>query len=184
MSAAASAAGQHGIQRLRQPHTEPIAMAMTVHVDIVSAEGEIHSGLAAMVYAPGEMGELGIAPRHSPLITRLKPGDVRVETDNGMMEHFYVSGGMLEVQPDVVTVLADEVDAPKTGLLAAQLKNLGLSSALIVVEKYDDPLFLAARNIPDVEVVTVPQVNPVSLVAFEHVLVTEAALRNLEERRQ
>jgi F-type H+-transporting ATPase subunit epsilon len=82
-------------------------MAMTVHVDIVCAEGEIHSGLAAMVYAPGEMGELGIAPRHSPLITRLKPGDVRVETDKGVMEHFYVSGGMLEVQPDVVTVLAD-----------------------------------------------------------------------------
>jgi F-type H+-transporting ATPase subunit epsilon len=82
-------------------------MAMTVHVDTVCAEGEIHSGLAAMVYAPGEMGELGIAPRHSPLITRLKPGDVRVETDKGVMEHFYVSGGMLEVQPDVVTVLAD-----------------------------------------------------------------------------
>ncbi|MEY6431201.1 F0F1 ATP synthase subunit epsilon [Thioalkalicoccus limnaeus] len=82
-------------------------MPMTIHVDIVSAEGAIHSGLANMVYAPGEMGELGIAPRHTPLITRLKAGDVRVETQNGEMEHFYVSGGMLEVQPDVVTVLAD-----------------------------------------------------------------------------
>lgn len=82
-------------------------MPMTIHVDIVSAEGAIHSGLATMVYAPGEMGELGIAPRHTPLITRLKPGDVRVERDGGEMEHFYVSGGMLEVQPDVVTVLAD-----------------------------------------------------------------------------
>lgn len=82
-------------------------MAMTIHVDIVSAEGAIHSGLAAMVYVPGEMGELGIAPRHTALITRLKPGDVRVEEENGEQEHFYVSGGMLEVQPSVVTVLAD-----------------------------------------------------------------------------
>ena len=82
-------------------------MAMTMHVDIVSAEGAIHSGTATMVYAPGEMGELGIAARHTALITRLKPGDVRVETPEGQMEHFYVSGGMLEVQPHVVTVLAD-----------------------------------------------------------------------------
>lgn len=82
-------------------------MAMTVHVDIVCAEGEIHSGQAQMVFAPGEMGELGIAPRHSPLITRLKPGDVRVQEASGEMRHFYVSGGMLEVQPNLVTVLAD-----------------------------------------------------------------------------
>jgi F-type H+-transporting ATPase subunit epsilon len=82
-------------------------MAMTVHVDIVSAEGSIHSGQARMVYAPAEMGEVGIAPRHSPLITRLKPGDVRVEQENGQVEHFYVSGGILEVQPSIVTVLAD-----------------------------------------------------------------------------
>lgn len=82
-------------------------MAMTVHVDIVCAEGAIHSGQAAMVFAPGEMGELGIAPRHSPLVTRLKPGDVRVQEASGEMRHFYVSGGMLEVQPNLVTVLAD-----------------------------------------------------------------------------
>jgi F-type H+-transporting ATPase subunit epsilon len=82
-------------------------MAMTIHVDIVSAESAIHSGKATMVYAPGEMGELGIAPRHTALITRLKPGDVRVENEGGEIEHFYVSGGMLEVQPHVVTVLAD-----------------------------------------------------------------------------
>lgn len=81
-------------------------MAMTIHVDIVSAEGAIHSGLAEMVYAPGVMGELGIAPRHTPLVTRLKPGDVRVDTGKGI-EHFYVSGGILEVQPHMVTVLAD-----------------------------------------------------------------------------
>ena len=82
-------------------------MAMTIHVDIVSAEGAIHSGLATMVYAPAEMGEVGITPRHTALITRLKPGDVRVQFESGEVEHFYVSGGMLEVQPHLVTVLAD-----------------------------------------------------------------------------
>lgn len=82
-------------------------MAMTIHVDIVSAEGAIHSGLAEMVYAPAEMGEVGIAPRHTPLVTSLKPGEVRVDTGGGNIEHFYVSGGILEVQPHLVTVLAD-----------------------------------------------------------------------------
>jgi len=81
-------------------------MAMMIHVDIVSAEGHIHSGQAEMVFAPAEMGEVGIAPRHTPLLTRLKPGDVRVQT-GGQTEHFYVSGGILEVQPHLVTVLAD-----------------------------------------------------------------------------
>ena len=82
-------------------------MAMTIHVNIVSAEGEIFSGLAEMVYAPAEMGEVGIAPRHAPMITRLKPGEIRVETKAGEFEHFFASGGVLEVQPHVVTVLAD-----------------------------------------------------------------------------
>jgi F-type H+-transporting ATPase subunit epsilon len=104
---------------------------MTVHVDIVSAEGAIHSGLASMVYAPGEMGELGIAARHSPLITRLKPGDVRVETENGEMQHFYVSGGMLEVQPDVVTVLADT---------AIRAENIDEAKALEAKRRAEDAL--------------------------------------------
>ncbi|EXJ14014.1 F0F1 ATP synthase subunit epsilon [Imhoffiella purpurea] len=82
-------------------------MAMTIRVDIVSAEGAIHSGSATMVYATAEMGEVGIAPRHTAFISRLKPGDVRVEHENGNQDHFYISGGMLEVQPNVVTVLAD-----------------------------------------------------------------------------
>ena len=82
-------------------------MAMTIHVDIVSAEGAIHSGLATMVFATAEMGEVGIAPRHTAFISRLRPGDVRVQKEEGEKEHFYVSGGMLEVQPHVVTVLAD-----------------------------------------------------------------------------
>ena len=82
-------------------------MAMTIHVDIVSAEEEIFSGTANMVFAPAEMGEVGIAPRHTPLLTRLKPGEVRVQVEGKEEQFFYVSGGMLEVQPHVVTVLAD-----------------------------------------------------------------------------
>ncbi|WP_395679338.1 F0F1 ATP synthase subunit epsilon [Dokdonella sp.] len=79
----------------------------TIRCDIVSAEEEIFRGQAQMVIATGEMGELGIAPRHAPLITRLKPGQVRVQLENGEEQFFYVSGGILEVQPNVVTVLAD-----------------------------------------------------------------------------
>jgi len=82
-------------------------MASTILCDIVSAEEEIFHGEVQMVVATGEMGELGIAPRHAPLITRLKPGQVRVILANGEEQLFYVSGGILEVQPQVVTVLAD-----------------------------------------------------------------------------
>jgi len=77
-----------------------------IHVDIVSAEREIFSGEADMVFAPGEQGELGIAPRHAPLLTRMKPGTVRVQ-HGGEEQVFYVSGGILEIQPHVVTVLSD-----------------------------------------------------------------------------
>ncbi len=82
-------------------------MAMTMHVDIVSAEAEIFSGTAEMVFAPGVMGELGILPRHTPLLTTLRPGEVRVKLAGGEEESFYVSGGMLEIQPHVVTILSD-----------------------------------------------------------------------------
>jgi len=82
-------------------------MAMTLHVDIVSAEAEIFSGTATMVFAPAEMGEVGITPRHTPLLTRLKPGEIRVQTQEGEELSFFVSGGMLEIQPHVVTVLSD-----------------------------------------------------------------------------
>ena len=82
-------------------------MSSTIRCDIVSAEEEIFHGVVSMVVATGEMGELGIAPRHAPLITRLKPGQVRVILENGEEQFFYVSGGILEVQPQVVTVLAD-----------------------------------------------------------------------------
>ncbi len=82
-------------------------MSMTLHVDIVSAEEAIFSGTATMVFAPAEMGEVGIAPRHTPMLTRLRPGEVRVQTQEGEEMSFYVSGGLLEVQPHVVTVLSD-----------------------------------------------------------------------------
>ena len=78
-----------------------------IRVDIVSAEGEIFSGKAAMVFAPAKLGEIGIAPRHAPLLTDLKPGEVRVQDDEGAERLFYVTGGILEVQPYLVTILAD-----------------------------------------------------------------------------
>jgi len=91
-------------------------MAMTIHVDIVSAEGHLYSGQGEMVYAPAVMGEIGVAPRHAPLVTRLKAGEVRVDPGDGKpQENFYVSGGLIEVQPFKVTVLAD------TGVRAADL---------------------------------------------------------------
>jgi F-type H+-transporting ATPase subunit epsilon len=79
----------------------------TIRCDIVSAEEEIFHGDAQLVVATGEEGELGIAPRHAALITRLKPGQVRVHLENGEEQFFYISGGILEVQPNLVTVLAD-----------------------------------------------------------------------------
>jgi F-type H+-transporting ATPase subunit epsilon len=98
-------------------------MASTIRCDIVSAEQEIFHGRVSMVIATGEMGELGIAPRHAPLITRLKPGQVRLKLENGDEQFFYVSGGILEVQPQVVTVLAD------TALRAADLDEAAARKA-------------------------------------------------------
>jgi F-type H+-transporting ATPase subunit epsilon len=107
-------------------------MAMTIHVDIVSAEGEVFSGMAEMVYAPAEMGEVGIAPRHAPLITRLQPGEVRVDKGNGKeMLDFYVSGGLLEVQPHMVTVLTDT---------AIRATDLDEAKALEAKQKAEDVL--------------------------------------------
>ncbi len=79
----------------------------TIHVDVVSAEESIYSGEARFVALPGEAGELGIYPRHTPLITRIKAGSVRIETADGGEEFVFVAGGILEVQPDCVTVLSD-----------------------------------------------------------------------------
>lgn len=103
-------------------------MAMTVHVDIVSAEAEIFSGTAEMVFAPAEMGEVGILPRHTPMLTKLKAGEVRVVTSDGE-EFFYVSGGMLEIQPHTITVLSD------TALRAADIDEAAAVAAKEAAEK-------------------------------------------------
>jgi len=101
-------------------------MVMQVHVDIVSAEKEIFSGLAEMVFAPAELGEVGISPRHAPLISKLNPGEVRVKVSEKETHEFFVSGGLLEVQPHLVTVLADTAirakDIDEAAALAAKAK--------------------------------------------------------------
>ena len=79
----------------------------TIHVDIVSAEREIFAGEAEMLFAPARLGEVGILPGHAPLLTQLKPGEVRVQLKGGEQQAFYISGGMLEVQPKIVTVLSN-----------------------------------------------------------------------------
>jgi F-type H+-transporting ATPase subunit epsilon len=99
-------------------------MANTIHVDIVSAEGEIFSGSARMVFAPAIEGEIGIAPRHAPLLTTLRAGEVRVQTEAGEEQLFYVGGGAIEIQPYLVTVLADTAlrarDIDEAAALAAK----------------------------------------------------------------
>ena len=102
---------------------------ITIRVDIVSAEGEIHSGDAKMVFAPASMGELGIAPRHAPLLTSLKPGEVRIQDIDDQEHFFYITGGMLEVQPHLVTVLAD------TALRGEQLDEAAALAAKQDAEK-------------------------------------------------
>ena len=108
-----------------------MAEAHTIHVDIVSAEGELFSGAAAMVFASGSEGELGIAPRHAPLLTLLKPGEVRVRTPDGEEHHFFVGGGALEVQPNKVTVLADT---------ALRAKDLDEAAALAARQRAQEAL--------------------------------------------
>jgi F-type H+-transporting ATPase subunit epsilon len=103
----------------------------TIHVDIVSAEGEIFSGEASMVFAPAVLGEIGIAPRHAPLLTTLKPGEVRVQTAGGDEQFFYVSGGAIEIQPHLVTVLADT---------ALRAKDLDEAAALQAKQRAEDAL--------------------------------------------
>ena len=96
----------------------------TIQVDIVSAEGEIFSGPATMVFAPASEGDLGIAPRHAPLLSLLKAGEVRVQTPEGSQQSFFVGGGAIEVQPNKVTVLADTAirahDVDEAAALAAK----------------------------------------------------------------
>ena len=103
----------------------------TIHVDIVSAEGEIFSGEAAMVFAPAAMGDIGIAPRHAPLLTTLRPGEVRVQTPAGEEQFFYVSGGAIEIQPHLITVLADT---------ALRAKDIDEAAALQAKQRAEEAL--------------------------------------------
>ncbi len=111
-------------------------MANTIHVDIVSAEGQIFAGEATMVFVPGSQGELGIAPRHTPLLTTLKPGEVRVHADGQAEQSFYVGGGLLEIQPHLVSVLADT---------AIRATDLDEATALAARQRAED----AVRNTTD-----------------------------------
>ena len=103
----------------------------TIHVDIVSAEGEIFAGDATMVFAPASGGEIGIAPRHAPLLTTMKAGEVRVQDASGEEHLFWVGGGALEVQPHKVTVLADT---------AARAKDLDEAAALAAKQRAEEAL--------------------------------------------
>ncbi|MDP9142517.1 MAG: F0F1 ATP synthase subunit epsilon [Pseudomonadota bacterium] len=124
-----------------------------IHVDIVSAEGQIHSGEATMVFAPAEMGEVGIAPRHAPLLTRLKPGTVRVQQPGGEELQFFVGGGILEIQPHLVTVLADtalrakdaDEAAAQAAKAAAEEKLAGAKTELDTTRAQQELIEAAAR---------------------------------------
>ena len=106
-------------------------MANTIHVDIVSAEGQLFSGEASMVFVPGSQGELGIAPRHAPLLTTLKAGEVRVQVEGQEEQSFFVGGGALEVQPHLVSVLADT---------AARARDLDEAAAVAAKQRAEEAM--------------------------------------------
>jgi F-type H+-transporting ATPase subunit epsilon len=114
----------------------------TIHVDIVSAEGEIFSGAASMVFAPATQGDLGIAPRHAPLLTLLKAGEVRVQTPDGQEQQFFVGGGAIEIQPNKVTVLADT---------ALRARDLDEAAALAAKQRAEETLRGATDKIEQAE---------------------------------
>jgi F-type H+-transporting ATPase subunit epsilon len=125
-------------------------MSKTIQVDIVSAEGEIYSGPAEMVFVPAREGELGIAPRHAPLLTLLKAGEVRVKTADGE-QSIYVGGGALEIQPDRVTILADTAmrakDLDEAAALAAKQRAEELLAGKIDKLEQAEALAELARSI-------------------------------------
>ena len=140
-------------------------MANTIHVDVVSAEESIYSGEAEFVVLPGEAGELGIYPPHTPLITRIRPGAVRIKPAGGGEEEFiFVAGGILEVQPQVITVLAD------TAIRGADLDEAKANEALKAAEE-------ARRNAKSKEQVATVEAELASLAA------QLAAIRKLRQKK-
>src|SRR5215470_13935231 len=140
-------------------------MASTIHIDVVSAEEAIFSGEAEFVVLPGEAGELGIYPRHTPLITRIKPGAVRIHPAGGGQEELiFVLGGILEVQPQVITVLAD------TAIRGADLDEAKAAEALKAAEE-------ARRNARDKQEVAAVEAEVASLSA------QLAAIRKLRRQK-
>src|SRR5512145_250869 len=140
-------------------------MANTIHIDVVSAEESIYSGEAEFVVLPGEMGELGIYPRHTPLITRIKPGTVRIQPAGGGNEELiFVAGGVLEVQPKVITVLAD------TAIRGADLDEAKANEALRQAEE-------ARRSARDKQEVAAVEAEVSSLAA------QLAAIRKLRQKK-
>ena len=137
--------------------------AATIHVDVVSAEASIFSGEAEFVVLPGEAGELGIYPRHTPLITRIKPGAVRIQKPGGEEELVFVAGGILEVQPKVITVLADT---------AIRGKDLDEAKANEAVKKAEE----AKRNAKDKQEIAVVEGELAMLAA------QLAAIRKLRKK--
>ena len=106
-------------------------MSMTMHLDVVSAEKELFSGTINAVFAPAQMGDVGIYPRHTPLVTGLRPGELKIEIDGQEDQYLYVSGGILEVQPHVVTVLSDT---------AIRAEDLDEAKALEAKQRAEDAL--------------------------------------------
>jgi F-type H+-transporting ATPase subunit epsilon len=140
-------------------------MAATIHIDVVSAEESIYSGEAEFVVLPGEAGELGIYPRHTPLMTRIKPGAVRITPAGGGHEELiFVAGGILEVQPQVITVLAD------TAIRGADLDEAKATEALQRAEE-------ARRNAKDKQEVATVEAEVATLAA------QLAAIRRLRQKR-
>jgi F-type H+-transporting ATPase subunit epsilon len=137
-------------------------MANSIRVDIVSAEGEIYSGEATMVFAPAIMGEMGIAPNHAPLLTTLRPGEVRVRDMDGKEQFFFVTGGALEVQPFMVTVLADT---------ALRAKDLDEAAALEAKRRAEEAL---SEQADDIDVAT----------AQSELAIIAAQLKTLEKLRR
>ncbi|MGD9341300.1 MAG: F0F1 ATP synthase subunit epsilon [Chromatiales bacterium] len=137
-------------------------MANSIRVDIVSAEGEIYSGEATMVFAPAIMGEMGIAPNHAPLLTTLRPGEVRVRDMEGNEQFFFVTGGALEVQPFMVTVLADT---------ALRAKDLDEAAALEAKSRAEEAL---SEQADDIDVAT----------AQSELAIIAAQLKTLEKLRR